>query len=107
MKTETALDWFNNELDNILELYPSEWVKIQKIFKQAKEKEKEKEFIDPKGKALELCNKFMIRNSYQAIVWYNASIWATIAINDIIGLDGFTVKDKVYCQEVINEIEKL
>jgi hypothetical protein len=33
---KTALDFFNDELDDILELYPSEWGKIQKVFIEAK-----------------------------------------------------------------------
>jgi len=41
MQIVTALDWFNNELDQILELYPSEWEQIQKVFIEAKEREKE------------------------------------------------------------------
>jgi len=40
-KVETALDWFNNELDDILELYRSEWDEIQKIFIEAKKREEE------------------------------------------------------------------
>ena len=40
-KVETALDWFNNELDDILELYPSEWDEIQKNVIIAKEMEKQ------------------------------------------------------------------
>jgi len=39
-KVETALDWFNNELDDILQLYPSEWDEIQKNVTIAKEMEK-------------------------------------------------------------------
>ena len=40
-KVETALDWFNNKLDDILELYPSEWDEIQKVFIEAKKRELE------------------------------------------------------------------
>lgn len=78
--------------------------------------------MSPKEKALELCNKFMISNSYQAIVWYNARICATIAINEILELDVVwydiqLTKDypKLYknhqtiefWEDVKNEIEKL
>jgi hypothetical protein len=38
-KKETALDWFNNQLDDILQLYPSEWEEIQKAFIEAKKRE--------------------------------------------------------------------
>ena len=41
MEIVTALDWFNNELDDILELYPSEWDEIQKVFMEAKKREAE------------------------------------------------------------------
>lgn len=37
---ETALDFFNDELDDILQLYPSEWDEIQLIYIEAKELEK-------------------------------------------------------------------
>jgi hypothetical protein len=42
---ETALDFFNNELDDILQLYPSEWDDIQLIYIEAKKLEK-KQLID-------------------------------------------------------------
>ncbi len=38
----------------------------------------------PKEYALELCKKFMISNSYQAIVWYNARICALIAVEEML-----------------------
>ena len=37
---KTSLDFFNDELDNILELYPNEWDEIQKKIIIAKELEK-------------------------------------------------------------------
>ena len=43
--------------------------------------------MTPKAKALELCNKFMICNSYQAIVWYNAKICASIAVDEVISVN--------------------
>lgn len=42
MKREkTAVEYFNDALDEILQLYPSEWMEIQKAFNQAKQMEKE------------------------------------------------------------------
>ena len=41
MKQQTAVEWLSQELDNIIELYPSEWEKINKVFEQAKEMEKQ------------------------------------------------------------------
>ena len=38
---QTAVEFLYEELDNILELYPSEWDKISKVYEQAKEMEKE------------------------------------------------------------------
>jgi thiaminase len=38
---QTAVEWLSQELNNIIELYPSEWEKINKVFEQAKEMEKE------------------------------------------------------------------
>ena len=38
---QTAVEWLFHALDNILELYPSEWEKISKAVEQAKEMEKE------------------------------------------------------------------
>ena len=35
MKQTTAVEWLFNELDNILELYPSEWEEVSKVVKQA------------------------------------------------------------------------
>jgi hypothetical protein len=37
----TAIDWLFTTLDNILELYPSEWEKVSKAVEQAKAMEKE------------------------------------------------------------------
>ncbi len=34
---QTAVEWLWDALDNILELYPSEWEKISKVVEQAKE----------------------------------------------------------------------
>jgi hypothetical protein len=36
-----AVDWLFTTLDNILELYPSEWEKVSKAVEEAKLKEKE------------------------------------------------------------------
>ena len=41
MQIITALDWFNNKLCEILELHPSEWYEIQKLFLEAKKREEE------------------------------------------------------------------
>jgi hypothetical protein len=38
---QTAVDWLFTTLDNILELYPSEWEKVSKAVEQAKAMEKE------------------------------------------------------------------
>ena len=37
----TAVDWLFTTLDNMLELYPSEWEKVSKAVEQAKAMEKE------------------------------------------------------------------
>jgi 1,2-phenylacetyl-CoA epoxidase catalytic subunit len=37
---QTAVDWLFTTLDNMLELYPSEWEKVSKAVEQAKEMEK-------------------------------------------------------------------
>lgn len=37
----TAVDWLFTTLDNMLELYPSEWEKVSKAVEQAKEMEKQ------------------------------------------------------------------
>jgi hypothetical protein len=37
----TAVDWLFTTLDNILELYPSEWEKVSKAVEEAKQMEKE------------------------------------------------------------------
>ena len=37
----TVVDWLFTTLDNILELYPSEWEKVSKAVEEAKLKEKE------------------------------------------------------------------
>ena len=42
---QTAVEWLSQELNNIIELYPSEWEKINKVFEQAKEMEKQ-EIVD-------------------------------------------------------------
>jgi hypothetical protein len=76
--------------------------------------------MTPKEKAYELCYKFMICNSYQAMVWHNARICAEIAVDEMIGeyqsmsdLESilvinnkrtFVVHQLVYWQEVKQEI---
>lgn len=40
---QTAVEFLYQELDNILELYPSEWDKIDKVYEQAKEMEKQQQ----------------------------------------------------------------
>jgi hypothetical protein len=37
----TAVEFFNEQLGNILELYPSEWEKINKVYEESKEMEKQ------------------------------------------------------------------
>jgi hypothetical protein len=37
-KQQTAVDWLFTTLDNILELYPSEWSKVSKAVEEAKQK---------------------------------------------------------------------
>ena len=64
----------------------------------------------PKEKALELCNRFMICNSYQAIVWWNAKLCALIAVDEILNYDNQFIQTEEqfnYWKEVKNEIEKL
>jgi hypothetical protein len=61
--------------------------------------------MTPKEKALELCNKFMICNSYQAIVWYNAKQCALIAVDYI--RYSCEWNQHLYWLEVKQEIEKL
>ena len=66
--------------------------------------------MNPKEKAKELCYKFMICNSYQAIVWYNAKICALIAVDEILNeYNDFmqTIEQFGYWKEVKQEIEKL
>lgn len=69
--------------------------------------------MTPKEKALEMCNRFMICNSYQAIVWHNARLCALIAVDEIINNDIYfsSLKDSSkytsYWYEVQEEIKKL
>jgi hypothetical protein len=37
---QTAVEWLEEELDNLLELYPSEIQKVNNLFQQAKAKER-------------------------------------------------------------------
>jgi hypothetical protein len=78
MEIVTALDWFNNELDDILELYPSEWVQIQKVFIEAKKKELEK-----------------IENSFN---YLNSKIWD---LDD----ENFTVPNRLL--EIVEEAKQI
>jgi hypothetical protein len=39
----TAVEWLYDQLDNELELYNSQWLKIEKIVEQAKEMEKQQQ----------------------------------------------------------------
>ncbi len=43
--------------------------------------------MTPKEKALDMCNRFMICNSYQAIVWHNARLCTLISVDEIINND--------------------
>jgi len=36
MKKQTAVEWLVEQFDNIVELYPSEWEKINNVIEQAK-----------------------------------------------------------------------
>ena len=69
--------------------------------------------ISPKEKALDMCNRFMICNSYQAIVWHNARLCALISVDEIINNDIYfsSLKDSSkytsYWYEVQEEIKKL
>lgn len=69
--------------------------------------------MTPKEKALELCNKFMICNSYQAIVWHNARICALIAVDEILAyqeqlLKNYNVKlESTYWYKVKQQINNL
>ena len=38
---QTAVEWFDEQLDILLEMYGSEWDKVKKVFEQAKEMEKQ------------------------------------------------------------------
>lgn len=41
MKQITAVEWLAEQFDNIVELYPSEYEKINNVIEQAKEMEKQ------------------------------------------------------------------
>ena len=40
-KKQTAVEWFYEQLEDLLELYASEWTRVDKAFDQAKQIEKE------------------------------------------------------------------
>jgi hypothetical protein len=40
---QTAVEWFDEQLDILLEMYGSEWDKVKKVFEQAKEMEKQQQ----------------------------------------------------------------
>jgi hypothetical protein len=40
-KKQTAVEWFYEQLEDLLELYASEWTGVDKAFKKAKRMEKE------------------------------------------------------------------
>jgi hypothetical protein len=41
MKKQTAVEWLDDQLEKQLELFQSEWEKVNKLFDQAKAMEKE------------------------------------------------------------------
>ena len=71
--------------------------------------------MTPKLKAIELVDKFMLHNSYQSIVWYNAKQCALIAVDEMQLLmsslwsaAGINENHRSsYLEEVKKEIEKL
>jgi hypothetical protein len=69
--------------------------------------------LTAKEKAKELVDKFMLHNSYQSIVWYNAKQCALLAVDEIIKetkLHDKTIYQHgrtAYWQEVKQEILKL
>jgi hypothetical protein len=65
--------------------------------------------MTPKQKAQELVDKFMLHNSYQSIVWYNAKQCALIAVEEIetVLLQERVFESLDYWQEVKKEIELL
>ena len=38
---QTSIEWFYEQLDSVLELYPSEWGELGKLLQQAKEMHKQ------------------------------------------------------------------
>jgi hypothetical protein len=40
---QTSIEWFYEQLDSLLELYPSEWVELGKLFHKAKEMHKQEQ----------------------------------------------------------------
>lgn len=61
--------------------------------------------MTPKEKGIELVDKFMIHNSYQSIVYYNAKQCALIAVDEIINY--CCGDDVLFLHKVKQEIEKL
>jgi len=56
---QTAVDFIEEKLDIILELYASEWDKINEVLKQAKEMEREQresDFVDGYKERAEISN---------------------------------------------------
>jgi hypothetical protein len=58
---QTAVEWLWDALDNILELYPSEWEKISKVVEQAKEMEK--------GQIEQAFNEGREERDYNGSIW--------------------------------------
>ncbi len=64
----------------------------------------------PQEKAIELVDKFMLHNSYQSIVWYNAKQCALIAVDEILKVLCTPHKNEseyMYWNEVKQEIDKI
>jgi hypothetical protein len=43
MKQQTAVEWLSEQFDSIVELYPSQFERVNRAIEQAKEMEKEKQ----------------------------------------------------------------
>lgn len=69
-KKQSSVDWLVEQLDNFLELYPSEWEKIIEIKKQAKAMHKE-EIEVAQGIAISKADMTNNRGYFDTDKYYN------------------------------------
>jgi hypothetical protein len=71
-KQQTAVEWLSEQFDSIVELYPSQFERVNRAINQAKEMEKEQKMKDYfQGRKDESSSKARHKYNRNSEQWYN------------------------------------